>query len=73
MRCDPGEESAGRLLAKLEPGQRTRRGERGQPEARQGEWVARKMEHRLQKFRAQFFPVAHEGLQQPAPGAGVFA
>jgi len=73
MRRDSGEKSARPLLPETDVRQAPRRRERGEPKTRERDRMPRKVQHRLQEFRAQFFPVAHEWLHQSAPGTSVFA
>src|SRR6266446_8498902 len=73
MRGDPSEERSRRFLLEKSFRQESCRTERGNSEPCQCKRMSRQMQHRLQKFGGQFFPVTSERLHQSPVGARIDA
>ena len=67
-----GEERAGRQFRKRNLATSGAGENGGNAEREKGNRVARQMQHRLQKFTSQFFPIANKRPHQLAPGTTVF-
>ena len=64
MRRNAGKQGARRFVLEQRFRQPCRWTNRADSKTAEREWIPWQMQHRLQKFRRQFFPIASEGSHQ---------